>query len=154
MAYATTTDVTDLLPAKTITETSKPSTGSISKWIAEAEAEVDGYLARAGIAVPMSAARGLLVLRGKVAACVTARTKHALADGTPVNHENLRQEAEKLRAEWDAFLLELKSDPTGMATMLGVGGGSSSGSAASSYWTHPPAGETPPGPKFKVEDHW
>lgn len=152
-SYVNNGQVLKLLPGKTLDQATKPSTGDVDEWIAEAEAEIDGALARAGFSVPVATARGVLILRKKVAAGVAARTKIALADGTPTNHENLRQEAELLKAEWDAFLAEIKSDLAGVAAMLGIAGGSG-GSAASSFWTHPPAGETPPDPVFKTEEKW
>lgn len=74
MAYAVTADVQKLIHSTrlTIGAGSEPTSTTVTAWIAETDARIDGALKRCGATVPITGTTDLLILRGLVSKKVAA----------------------------------------------------------------------------------
>lgn len=135
-------DVTSRLPGKTIDATSTPPEAEVQQWIEDFEGEIEGDLATAGISVPVTAARGVGILRLKIAGRVAAEwIERAAIAGVP-DTQDLLSQAEKFRKDYDDFRALIAASPDRMAIRLGIVSGPSGDEGMTSTWTNSPDGES------------
>ena len=140
--YTSVANVEGRLPGRPVFGASTPITlTQVGEWIDEAEAEVDGELAAQGFAVPITAARGLLVLRLRVAAGVAGRCERHYSSGT-----DNTQRGHDLLAEFAFFIQRIQIQPAIIGKMLL--GSAATQLAAASHWTDNPEGDTEEGGDF------
>lgn len=133
--YASVSDVSGRLPGNTFDATSQPSTSQVSSWIDEAEAEIEGELASAGITTPVTAAAGIKVLRSWVADYAEGLTRRARAYAAGVVGDG----DEQLR-RYEAHLQRIRNEPNRVAAMLAGGSAATTGVRPRSWWTDTSAG--------------
>lgn len=124
MPYAVTADVALRLAGRTIDASSAPTATTVTAWIEEAEAELEGTLAAVGLTVPVTAARGISICKAKVISRVAGRVERAYASGTDMETQDV---AADLMKEFEDFLALISDDPGKVATMLGQTGGAAGG---------------------------
>lgn len=106
MPYATYNDVNALLPEKAqITNTSTPTTTTVTAWIAQAEARLNGALSTAGFSVPATGANDIVMLRGIVAEGVACK---AWGVRFPVDETALPKQVEGYCETWKDALKSIK----------------------------------------------
>lgn len=109
---------------RAITSTSKPSTSEVGDWIDEAEAELEGALAAAGIPTSYAAgARGFKILRAWIGSYVAGlvRVSWAASAGDGGNEDGRRE-----ITEWKDRLRDIAADPSRFSAMLSSAGSSAS----------------------------
>lgn len=123
MAYAVHGDVTARIPGRTLGTGSSPSTSTITDWLAEAEAEVDGILASRGVSTPITASGGIKILKKVICEYAEARTRMALAAGAG---DGSNDDGESAMGRYEKALERLETDPGVEAMLIGSSSGSSS----------------------------
>lgn len=129
--YATSAGVAPRAGNRPLTETSKPSTTDVDGWLNEAEGELLGAFAAAGIATTYTAgSQGANILRGWIEGYVAGllRVSYAAAAGAGANADG----QEQVR-EWRDRLLRIGRDPAHFSAMLGTGSASNASIGLSSH---------------------
>lgn len=122
--YASNADVLARLPGRQLSAQSTPSTTTVDAWILQAEAELEAELVVQGMTVPVSAARGISVLKAKVTSYAVARWLQGVAAGTNLEDHNVATEVMK---EFTDFIKLIREEISRAAAMLGQAPGDTGG---------------------------
>lgn len=99
MPYAQVSDVRSLAPHVPITNSSQPSEGDVSRWIADVERNLESTLKNVGYEVPVLGPNARAVLRLPVASAVMAMVMRA--------RPNPETDPAQFQSQYDAFLRSL-----------------------------------------------
>lgn len=126
--YGSTAGVQGRVPARTIGASTAPTTTQITTLIDQVEALLDAKLAAIGLTTPVTGTNPVAILafavNGKVASL--AYLGKLTVDDEGGGGEPL---LDKLTAEWDELMSEIKAAPSTVAAMLGQSYGSTAGSS-------------------------
>jgi len=122
--YASSSDVTARIPTRPVGTSSAPSTTNIDAWIAGAEAKLAGRLSAAGIAVPVTNADGILILREWI--CDYAQGRALMAIGGGSDEDPSYTAGVALVRGYQEWLDTISQDPAGTEAELNGGSSSSS----------------------------
>lgn len=129
--YATVEGVAPRAGNRPLTTTSKPSTTDVGGWLDEAEGELLGALAAAGISTTYTAgSQGANILRGWIENYVAGllRVSYAAAAGAGSNPDG-----QELVRTWRDRLASIGRDPAHFSAMLGTGSAAATSIALSSH---------------------
>ncbi len=107
-AYATVALVQARNPYRAIGASTEPSTADVEEWIDQAEAEIDGRIAAAGLTSPVVNTNGIKIVRKKVVGYVAGFVEmaYAAAGGDGGNDDG--QDAQEL---WDECMEDITDNP-------------------------------------------
>lgn len=129
--YASVDGVAPRAGNRPLTETSKPSTTDVGGWLDEAEGELLGSFAAAGIATTYTVgSQGANIIRGWIENYVAGilRVSYAAAAGAGSNADG-----QDLVKAWRDLLDRIGRDPAHFSAMLGTGSASSASVGLSSH---------------------
>ncbi len=140
MTYAVVTDVEARLPGRpTFDGTSQPTVTAVGDWVDIAEGRIEAVLLAIQATVPVTNARGILVMKDLALYYAVGLTEAALAsaggDGSNVAGQEKLQYFEDTLKAWAA-------DPSGTSAMLEGGSASDSTRRVRSHLTDHPDGQT------------
>lgn len=113
--YAQTADVRRRLPYRTIDATTAPALDDVDRWILEGEALLEGALIAAGIATPLTLARGLRQALVWVSDYAEGRYRRALAAS---GGDGSNEDGADLLRTFAERLTDIEANPARYSAML------------------------------------
>lgn len=137
--YASTSDVTARLPGRTFGASTSPSTTDISGWIDTAEARLESALASVGITVPVTATRGIEVLKELAIDYAEGRVRRGLASaGGDADNED----GQDLITRFNDAIASIEGNPAGWSAIVEGGSASDTTRRVRSHTLDHPDGST------------
>ena len=121
MSYSGAVEVADRLPYRSITTSTKPSTGDVDRWGAKASAILDGVLAAAQVAVPVIHTGGVAIVSEWTTDYAEGRYRMALASA---GGDGDNDDGKDLIEGFKLLMTEITASPSHFQAMLNGGASS------------------------------
>lgn len=123
MSYTSAVEVADRLPYRSITASTKPSTGDVDRWGAKASAILDGVLASVQIVTPITHTGGVAIVSEWVTDYAEGRYRMALA---AAGGDGDNDDGKDLIVKFEERMIEILENPSRYQGMLNGGAASDS----------------------------